>query len=328
MSTIRTSGIIAAFNQEHYIVDAISSLANQVDEMIVIDDCSTDGTMNAINSLNFSNLTLLRNHKNSGVSYSLNKAIGSSSGQVLVLSGGDDISLPGRVARQASALLGSDTLNLGFVYSKPEIIDENGSLIPQIKASEFLFTPSEKGVLSDLVFTGNFICAPSVAMRREAFLATGGFHPDLLYTQDHDLWVRILGAGFTAQELKDHDVRYRKHARNLSRYVSRRSSEQRNLRQLAEADFVIHDFLATTSDQTLRTLAAAWGVDSQNLERFELEILVSFFGSNLFASRHGLRSFFRHGRVGHSGILQRISVDEMSTRADVLSVLEQRHSTD
>lgn len=322
----QTSGIIAAYNQERYIGAAVLSLAGQVDELVVIDDCSTDETVNVIEAMKLPNVLLLRNDKNLGVSRSLNIAVEAAHGLILVLSGGDDISLPGRVQRQVEEFSSDRSSELGFVFSRPTLIDEHGAPLPDDAGAEFLFRTTAHGLLSDLVLTGNFICAPSVAVRRQALQSIGGFHPDLLYTQDHDVWIRILSAGYAAKELTEPDVAYRKHTTNLSRAVPRRSTEPKNLRQYAELDFIISDFFRSASKDVLTSLASKWGYDPSGLSRTELEVLVSFAGGNLFASRSGLRSYFTSGRSEHIGVLSELNADELAGLADVLSILEKRSS--
>jgi glycosyltransferase involved in cell wall biosynthesis len=67
------SVIMAAFNSELYIREAIDSILNQSFqdfEIIVTDDCSTDNTRAILNSYNDNRIKILRNNQNRGAPYS------------------------------------------------------------------------------------------------------------------------------------------------------------------------------------------------------------------------------------------------------------------
>jgi glycosyltransferase involved in cell wall biosynthesis len=215
LKNLVTTGVIANFNQGQFIKNSIQSLAAEVDELIVVDDGSTDGSAKILTQGLPKNTITLFNGKNFGVSYSLNKAIAHARGNVIILQGGDDICIPGRADIQAGHL---KSRNVSISYSKPTIIGANGRELPETTAPEFLSSgsPSQAGNLLSLLSLGNTICAPSAAFRKSDFEKVGGFNPNLLYLQDFDLWLSLLMIG-TAQKSGQPVVKYRKHNRNLSR---------------------------------------------------------------------------------------------------------------
>lgn len=59
--------VVPAYNEERFIGEVIRGLPDFVDSIIVVDDCSTDGTSAAVQALSDRRVTLLRTEANSGV---------------------------------------------------------------------------------------------------------------------------------------------------------------------------------------------------------------------------------------------------------------------
>jgi glycosyltransferase involved in cell wall biosynthesis len=289
MST-STSGIIATFNQQQYIAEAILSLASQVDELIVIDDCSTDATQEVIASLNLPGLVSLRNETQLGVSGSYARAVDRASGDILLIQGGDDRSLPGRAAAQAAAFADPEVT---LVHSLPVVINANGARLPDELAAEFLIGGGSSDPLAFLLFEANYICAPAAAIRRRDYLKFGGFRAGLDLLQDYGLWLQLASAGkFVC--LDEPVVEYRKHGSNLSReYVGVDAPKQRRLS--AEREFIRNHFLATAAKPVLARLAHAKDVDLTwfaGLTRAEMVALIQLSHDDKLVFRRGLAYLF------------------------------------
>lgn len=90
------SVIIPVFNGENFIMNSLISLENQSlkdIEIIIIDDASTDNTIDVVNefiSKTKSNVKFLRNNKNKGTGYTRNKGIKFSSGKYITFLDSDD----------------------------------------------------------------------------------------------------------------------------------------------------------------------------------------------------------------------------------------------
>ncbi|TFE27272.1 glycosyltransferase family 2 protein [Cohnella luojiensis] len=98
----KISVIIPAYNVEKYVKKAIESALNQTlkdIEVIVVDDCSTDETVNVIKSIYDTRLKLVQNQTNKGVSFSRNKAIEASSGEWIAIMDSDDWWSPERLQK-------------------------------------------------------------------------------------------------------------------------------------------------------------------------------------------------------------------------------------
>src|SRR5690242_9188533 len=96
------SVIIPCFNAEKFVEDAVHSIMQQSYpnlEIIAIDDCSTDSTLNALKKLcaEDARIKLLMNEKNLGLVSTLNKGINSAEGKYIARMDADDISHVNRI---------------------------------------------------------------------------------------------------------------------------------------------------------------------------------------------------------------------------------------
>ena len=258
---ISVSAVIASFNQANFIEEAVESLAGQVDEIVVIDDQSTDGTYEKLENLKkkLQNLVLIKEEQRLGVSQAYNHAVEISSGDILVIQGGDDVSMPNRVRLQVEALQIPST---SLTYSLPVVINSHSAVMSDELGAEFFRKREFQSDLSELFFNGNFLCAPSVSMRRHDFLRHGGFPVNVDAIQDYSLWLKCAESG-NMLRLGERIVKYRKHGNNLSRHDPTLVKSIR--RELVERLFVINTFLESTSESGLNDLFLQSGIDAASL---------------------------------------------------------------
>lgn len=126
-----------AYNQERYIREAVEgALAQDYPnlEIIVSDDCSTDGTFDVIEQTlsryaGRHRIRAIRNQTNQGLIRHVLSVGKAATGDVVVVAAGDDISLPQRTSRLADSILADP--RVAAVDSKVDIIDEHGSRIAE-----------------------------------------------------------------------------------------------------------------------------------------------------------------------------------------------------
>ncbi len=113
--------IIPTYNSEAYIAQALESVLHQTYsnfEIILVDDASTDSTVEIANSFGDRRLKIISNKQNRGVSYGRNCGIKAAKGNWIALLDSDDWYAPQRleklllIARQENADLVADDLNL------------------------------------------------------------------------------------------------------------------------------------------------------------------------------------------------------------------------
>lgn len=101
------SVIMAAYNAQSYIVEAIDSILNQTCgdfELIIINDASTDGTMAIVRAYADKRIVILENERNIGLAASLNKGIKGARGKYIARMDADDISRKDRFEKQIKVL--------------------------------------------------------------------------------------------------------------------------------------------------------------------------------------------------------------------------------
>lgn len=97
---------MAAYNGEKFIAEQIASILDQLgedDEIVVIDDRSTDGTLEALRALDDPRLRVIEQETNRGYVQTFERALGEARGAYLLLSDQDDIWLPGHVDDMVAA---------------------------------------------------------------------------------------------------------------------------------------------------------------------------------------------------------------------------------
>lgn len=278
---MKVSGVISTLGQESFIQNAIESLVDQVDELIVVDD----GGVTPLSGID-PRVKLIRHETPQGVSNSYNEAIEFASGELIIVQGGDDISLPNRRLLQESFATSGRIL-----HSKPMIIDSLGRSLENNVAGEFFHTDTHRNLLENLYFTGNMICAPSVAFLKSDFHETGGFLPEVQYLQDYALWLSFCDLGMTFFETEP-IVKYRKHSNNLSGESSALLSQVKS-RFTVEELFVLERFVNLASDATLRQLARKIGIAvEENFDKTHLKLQISINHKNKLVRQNAIMKIF------------------------------------
>ena len=93
----RLTVLMPVYNVAPYVADAIESVLSQTYsdfELLVLDDCSTDNTVDIVNSFKDSRIRLVRNEVNLGLAENLNKGIELANTEFIARMDGDDIACP------------------------------------------------------------------------------------------------------------------------------------------------------------------------------------------------------------------------------------------
>ncbi len=95
MEETKVTIIVPVYNVRQYLNKCLESIISQTyenTEIIIIDDCSTDGSSDICDEykVNYPNIKVIHNSKNEGVSYSRNKGIELSTGEYILFVDSDD----------------------------------------------------------------------------------------------------------------------------------------------------------------------------------------------------------------------------------------------
>lgn len=102
---VDVSVIIPSYNIRDYLKDAVLSALGQENinvEVIVVDDCSTDGSLQALDGIEDPRLIVVKQDVNSGPGAARNKAISLAKGEWIAIFDGDDSMDPARLFRMVS----------------------------------------------------------------------------------------------------------------------------------------------------------------------------------------------------------------------------------
>lgn len=117
---MKLSVIIPVYNQEELVIKALDSIPIRDDiEIIVIDDGSTDNTLNNLmeylTKRKHSKLTVMSNKENRGVGYTVNRGYDNATGEYVVLLGSDDYFYTNEFEKALDTLDGTDMIYFNLI---------------------------------------------------------------------------------------------------------------------------------------------------------------------------------------------------------------------
>lgn len=205
MKTPKVSVIIAAYNCDEFIGDAIESIINQTFEnweLIICDDFSTDKTFTIINQYAKidSRINVLRNEKNLKSAATRNRCIEEATGEYIAIQDADDLSDKNRLRLQVEFLEANKQIS--FVGSGCVSFDNEGVWAESI--------PKELPVIRDFLNSFPFIHA-SIMFRKEALLLVEGYRvsKETVRGQDADMIMRMYAKGLQGANLQKKLYSYR-----------------------------------------------------------------------------------------------------------------------
>lgn len=197
----KVSVIMGIYNCEATLAEAIESILSQTYqnfEMILCDDGSTDETYHVANQYasNHDNIILLKNERNMGLNFTLNKCLKSATGDYIARMDGDDISSPERFEKEVTFL--DSHPEFAIVSTAMKYFDETGIW----RVGEINIVEPE---IKDFVRHAPFHCHAPCMIRREAYLAVGGYTEDkrLLRYEDCNLWYKLYAAGYRGYNINE-----------------------------------------------------------------------------------------------------------------------------
>jgi glycosyltransferase involved in cell wall biosynthesis len=191
VSAPAVSLIVTTYNHERYVDDALQSVSRQTFrdfEIVVLDDCSTDGSVARVERwLPHAPVpvTFLRNERNLGICASRNRSTSHCRGEFVCALAADDFYEPDKIERQYEffTTLGPE---VAAVFTDMYVVVELGAPMHRW----FDDRPPVEGDIFRALLPGNFIPAPTVMTRRSALLDVGPYDESLT-VEDYDMWLRL-----------------------------------------------------------------------------------------------------------------------------------------
>lgn len=212
--------IIPCYNSSKFISQTIESVLNQTHqnwEMIIVDDCSTDNSIQIITEYikNDERIKLIKLEKNSGPAIARNKATEEAKGRYIAFLDSDDVWLPKKLEVQLKFMAENNIL---VCYSSYSLINEAGNEIG-------LFITEERATYDKLLRT-NFIGNLTAIYDAENI---GKQYTDNVRRQDYALWLKILKLTDQAGGILDPLAKYRIHNKSVSSNKIKAASWQWNI---------------------------------------------------------------------------------------------------
>src|ERR1700719_2523166 len=196
-----------ALNGDAFLAEAVESILAQTVtdfEFIIIDDGSTDKTPEILSMYADRDARVrVFQQENRGRAESLNRGIELSRSRYIARMDADDIALPDRLNEQVNFL--AHHPEVGLLGGAFELITGSGRL-------RTVRPPLDDQHIRTLMLRFNPMCHPTVMMRKDLVLASGGYRKALLDADDYDLWLRI-GERSRLANLDKVVLQYRLHPR-------------------------------------------------------------------------------------------------------------------
>jgi len=183
--TSKVSVLMPVYNGEKYLKEAIESILNQTFsdfEFLIINDGSTDQSVNIIESYDDPRIRLIHNKQNLGLIDTLNKGMDICTGKYIARMDADDISLPERIEKQFDFMEKNQNVSVcGTLFQ----VFGNHNYVPN--------HPEKHELLKAYFIFGCYIGHPTVMIRKNILNQYNlRYDKCFKHAEDYELWTRII----------------------------------------------------------------------------------------------------------------------------------------
>lgn len=189
------SVIIPLYNKEKFVADAVNSVLQQtfVDfEIIIVEDCSTDKSLEVVSKIQSDKIKFLHHDKNKGLSASRNTGIRNSNANFITFLDADDVWKPNYLAKIKSLIHQFPEAKL-FATNYEELYPNNLVLLPKNNSSNF----KNDTIISDFFQTSlaqPLYCSCSLCVEKSVFDEIGFYDEKISFGEDVDFNIRANSA--------------------------------------------------------------------------------------------------------------------------------------
>ena len=221
---------VATYNSAEFVLETLESIKCQTYpalELIVSDDCSTDGTLSLVeewlseNKNRFAHTQLITVPANTGVSANCNRLTNAATSNWIKMIAGDDILLPDCIAD-----------NIDFIRKHPEsqVVFSQVRLYRGVfKEESFVRTMPgnfpdnlmQKGYKAEdqfklLLVSDRINYTPTYFYNKKAVVDVGGYDESFTRIEDYPMWLKLTRAGYKLSYFHKETVGYRMHNKALN----------------------------------------------------------------------------------------------------------------
>jgi len=266
---------MCTYNGAEFLIPQLDTLVNQTYqfvEIVVVDDCSTDGTFGILTAYaeKYPRFRIYQNENNLGFIRNFERAVSLCNGQLIALCDQDDLWHPQKIELQVNAI--GDNI---FIYHDSEFIHEDGSSMNK-KMSDLMNL--YRGGQPDAFLFFNCISGHTILMKRILI----DFPLPLKKELFHDWWL-----AYAATNIGEIDfipqclVKYRQHG-NSETNILRLSREKDNYKQSSHQSFEktlkwlqnCSSFYANKDQALIETFYNAYNKRISSFVSFELSWLL------------------------------------------------------
>lgn len=200
MSKPKVSVVLAVYNHEEFVGKTIESVIGQTYqdwEFIIIDDCSTDHSVDIIRKYQDERICFYPEERNRGAILTFNELLKKAQGEYIAFIGSDDIWYRDKLQEQIEYLEQNERVAVCFTWA--EFIDEKdrpySSMQKECDCDIHIFMHENRtqGQCLRYFFDhDNYFCHPSAVIRSGVVKEIGGFDPRFRQLHDYDYWIRVL----------------------------------------------------------------------------------------------------------------------------------------
>lgn len=200
--------VVPVYNAVKCIEDTIQAIRSQTFsdwELIMVDDCSTDDSIEIMKSYESKSIKLIRLKEGSGAAFARNAGIDAARGRYIAFVDADDLWSPDKLERQLAFMKEN---NCAFSFTGYEFADENG-----IGVQKIVRVPKNIGYKAALknttIFTSTVMFDMTKITKEEIYMPN-------VPSEDTATWWRILRSGYIAYGLDEALTLYRRSMGTLS----------------------------------------------------------------------------------------------------------------
>ncbi|MDR2921373.1 MAG: glycosyltransferase [Tannerella sp.] len=251
--------VMPAYNAGNYISESIESILSQIFddfELIIIDDGSTDNSVEIVNSYHDSRIVLLENPHD--FILSLNTGIEISKGKYIARMDADDIMMPNRLQLQYE-----------FMESHPDVDISGGWMETFGNGKEIIQQPLSHNDILSIMLMHCPLYHPTVILRRDSISKLPSFpyiyKQKFIYAEDYKLWTELAMAGLHFANIPEILLKYRlSETQNTSRFVSQMHDGSKHIQA---------EYLEYISEKLVENDEKLFGFINRTIELFNESIL-------------------------------------------------------